>query len=61
LIIEYYKKLFGAQVPSFSSMREEVTHHDIPQLEERDIFMSPFTKEEVHEAISKMENNKAPD
>jgi hypothetical protein len=60
-ITEYYKKLFGAPVPSYFSMREEVTH-DIAQLseEESTILTSPFTEEEVLEAISQMEHNKAP-
>jgi hypothetical protein len=60
-ITEYYKKLFGAPVANFFNIREEVTH-DIPQLsqEENSILASPFTEEEVFEAISKMEHNKAP-
>jgi hypothetical protein len=59
-ITEYYKKLFGAPVPSYFSMREEVTH-DIAQLseEESTILTSPFTEEEVLGAISQMEHNKA--
>jgi hypothetical protein len=41
-------------------MREEVTHN-ITQLskEEQVILTSPFTEEEVFEAISNMEHNKA--
>jgi hypothetical protein len=60
-ITEYYKKLFGAPEASFFNMSEEVTH-DIPQLSEEEniILTAPFTKEEVFEAISKMEHNKAP-
>jgi activator of 2-hydroxyglutaryl-CoA dehydratase len=59
-ITEYYKKIFGAPVANFFNMREEVTH-DISQLsEEKDsILKAPFTEEEVFEAISKMEHNKA--
>ena len=36
--------------------------HDIPQLseEENNILIANFTMEEVHEAISQMEHNKAP-
>jgi hypothetical protein len=42
-------------------LSEEVTQ-DIPQLSEieRDILTSPFIEEEVFEAISSMEHNKAP-
>jgi hypothetical protein len=42
-------------------MSEEVTH-DIPQLsqEEKDVLTAPFSEEEVFEAISQMEHNKAP-
>jgi hypothetical protein len=60
-ITEYYKRLFGAPAPSFVSLIEEVTH-DIAQLsdEEKDILTSPFTEEEVFEAISNMEHDKAP-
>jgi hypothetical protein len=60
-ITEYYNKLFGAPVPCFLSLRDEVTQ-DTTQLseEERTIITSPFMKEEVFEAISYMENNKAP-
>jgi hypothetical protein len=60
-ITEYYKKLFGAPEMNFFNMREEVTH-DITQLSEAEktILTSPFTEEEVFEAISNMEHNKAP-
>jgi mannosylglycoprotein endo-beta-mannosidase len=60
-ITEFYKKLFGAPAPCFVSLREEVTQ-DIPQLSEveSNILTSPFTEEEVFEAISNMEHNKAP-
>jgi mannosylglycoprotein endo-beta-mannosidase len=61
-ITEYYKRLFGAPAPSFVSLSEEVTH-DIAQLsnEEKYILTSPFMEEEVFEAISNMEHNKAPE
>jgi hypothetical protein len=46
---------------NFFTMREEVTH-DITQLSETEktILTSPFTKEEVLEAIPSMDHNKAP-
>jgi hypothetical protein len=60
-ITEFYKKLFGAPASSHISLSEGVTQ-DIPQLSdvEKDILTSPFTEEEVFEAISSMEHNKAP-
>jgi mannosylglycoprotein endo-beta-mannosidase len=60
-ITEYYKKLFGAHEANFFNLREEV-NHDITQLsqEENNILTAPFTEEEVYEAISNMEHNKAP-
>jgi hypothetical protein len=60
-ITEFYRKLFGAPAPCFVSLSEEVSQ-DIPQLseEERNILTSPFTKDEVFDAISSMEHNKAP-
>jgi hypothetical protein len=60
-ITEYYKKLFGApDYNSFSLMEERVM--DIPQLSqvENTLLVSPFTEEEVFEAISQMERNKSP-
>jgi hypothetical protein len=60
-ITEYYKKLFGEpENNSFSMMENHVL--DIPQLtpEENTILSAPFTEEEVFEAISQMEHNKAP-
>jgi mannosylglycoprotein endo-beta-mannosidase len=60
-ITELYKKLFGTPVPSNISLLEEVVH-DIPQISEaeNEILTAPFTEEEVFEAISQMELNKAP-
>jgi hypothetical protein len=60
IITEYYKKLFGAPETNFFKMREEVTR-DITQLsqEENSILTTPFTEEEVFEAISNMEHYKA--
>jgi hypothetical protein len=60
-ITEFYKQLFGAPTNSYVTLSEEVTH-DIAQLsdEEKDILISPFTEDEVFEAISSMEHNKAP-
>ena len=48
-------------MPILFSLRDEVTH-DISQLndEERVILASPFSEEDVFEAISQMERNKAP-
>jgi hypothetical protein len=60
-ITEFYKQLFGAPAHSYVTLSEDVTH-DIAQLsdEEKDILTSPFTEDEVFEAISNMKHNKAP-
>jgi hypothetical protein len=60
-ITEFYKKLFGAPAPTNISLIEEEIH-DIMQISsiENDILTTPFTEEEVFEAISQMELNKAP-
>jgi hypothetical protein len=60
-ITEFYKQLFGAPVPSNISLIEEVVN-DIPQIssDENEILTTPFAEEEVFEAISQMEHNKAP-
>ena len=60
-ISEFYKKLFGASVPSNIALCESRTH-DLPQIsaEENDILTSPFVEKEVFDAISQMEHNKAP-
>ena len=60
-ITEFYKKLFGEPVHTNVSMLEDV-NDDIPQVstEENGILTAPFTEEEVYEAISQMEHNKAP-
>jgi hypothetical protein len=60
-ITEFYKKLFGdPDQNGFSMMEEQVG--DIPQLsaEENEILTADFTEDEVLEAISQMEHNKAP-
>jgi mannosylglycoprotein endo-beta-mannosidase len=60
-ITEFYKKLFGPPESTNISLIEGVIH-DIPQIsaDENDILTNPFTEEEVLEAISQMEHNKAP-
>jgi hypothetical protein len=60
-ITEFYKRLFGAPAPSSISLVEDAIH-DIPQIStaENEILTAPFTEEEVFEAISHMELNKAP-
>jgi mannosylglycoprotein endo-beta-mannosidase len=60
-ISEYYKKLFGAPVQNGFSLCEN-SFSDIPQISsaENIILTSDFTEEEVFEAISQMEHNKAP-
>jgi hypothetical protein len=60
-ITEFYKKLFGTPAPSHISLVENEIH-DIPQISqaENEILTAPFTEEEVFEAISQMELNKAP-
>jgi hypothetical protein len=60
-ITEYYKRLFGDPVQNSFSMNEgEVS--DIPQVspDENSILTAAFPEEEVFEAISQMEHNKAP-
>jgi hypothetical protein len=59
-ITEYYKKLFGAPVQnSFCLSHDE--NSDIPQVssEENVMLKADFTEEEVFEAVSQMEHNKA--
>jgi mannosylglycoprotein endo-beta-mannosidase len=60
-IIEYYKKLFGAPTENNFILREDLVA-DIAQLstEENNILTVDFTQEEVFDAISQMELNKAP-
>jgi hypothetical protein len=60
-ITEYYKKLFGEPAKNSVVMREDMVE-DVPQLSpnENDILTAVFTEEEVFEAISQMEHNKAP-
>jgi hypothetical protein len=60
-ITKYYKKLFGNPLKNdFSLMGDRI--HDIPQLSstENRLLIVNFTANEVHEAISQMEHNKAP-
>jgi hypothetical protein len=61
-ITEYYKKIFGDPDHNSASMIEDQVT-DIPQLstEENVILTIDFTEEEVLEAISQMEHNKAPE
>ena len=58
---EYYKNLFGAPVENSFSLDENLIS-DIPQIsrEENRILTAVFTSDEVLEAISQMEHNKAP-
>jgi mannosylglycoprotein endo-beta-mannosidase len=60
-ITEYYKKLFGAPIQNSVSLSHD-ENSDIPQVssEENVMLTSDFTEEEVFEAISQMEHNKAP-
>jgi hypothetical protein len=60
-ISEYYKNLFGEPTHSNSEMIE-ANIGDIPQLsqEVNNILTADFTEKEVHDAIMKMEKNKAP-
>jgi hypothetical protein len=60
-ISEYYKKLFGPQVQNSFSLYNDA-NSDIPQVssEENVMLTADFTEEEVFEAISQMEHNKAP-
>ena len=60
-ISEFYKKLFGAPITNNFSMDESVVD-DMPQIsaQENLLLTSCFTKNEVWEAISQMEHNKAP-
>ena len=60
-ITEYYKKLFGDPPQNSVTMMEDRIH-DIPQLstDENELLIKDYSLEEVHEAISQMERNKAP-
>jgi hypothetical protein len=60
-ISEYYKKLFGPPVQNSFSLYNDA-NSDIPQVssEENVMLTADFTEEEVFEAISQMEHNKAP-
>ena len=60
-ITEYYKQLFGPPEDSAVSLDESRTE-DVPQLTaaDNDMLVAPFTEKEVFDAISQMENNKAP-
>ncbi|XP_044392245.1 uncharacterized protein [Triticum aestivum] len=60
-ITNYYKQLFGNPVETFVAL-DESRVEDVPQLEtaENELLTAPFSEKEVFEAISQMENNKAP-
>jgi hypothetical protein len=60
-ITDYYKRLFEDPVKNSFSMREDEIL-DIPQVspQENGILTTDFMEEEVFEAISQMEHNKAP-
>ena len=60
-ITNYYKKLFGAPAENYVALDESMVD-DIPQLkdEENEVITAPFSEKEVFDAISQMENNKAP-
>ena len=60
-ITEYYKKLFGEPKHTSVSMVEDWVQ-DIPQVsaEENALLTADFKEDEVFEAISQMEHNKAP-
>jgi hypothetical protein len=60
-ITEFYKKLFGEPKRNSFSMMEDFMS-DIPQLtlEKNNLLTKAFTEEEICEAISQMEHNKAP-
>jgi hypothetical protein len=59
-ITEYYKKLFGAPIQNSVSLSHD-ENSDIPQVssEENVMLKADFTEEEVFEAVSQMEHNKA--
>jgi hypothetical protein len=60
-ISNYYKALFGPSDPTSCTMDETITH-DIKQIsaEENNILTANFTEEEIFQALSQMERNKAP-
>jgi hypothetical protein len=60
-ITNYYKGPFGLPEENNFTMVED-QNQDIPQVivEENNILTSPFTEEEVKEAVFQMEHNKAP-
>jgi hypothetical protein len=60
-ISNYYKSLFGPSDPTSCTMDETITH-DIKQIsaEENNILTANFTEEEIFQALSQMERNKAP-
>jgi hypothetical protein len=61
-ITSYYNDLFGQPKPSSFSL-DESRVDDIVQVseEENDLLVTPFTVDEVWDAIFQMEHNKAPD
>ena len=60
-ITDYYKGLFGPSEDNTISLQENLTD-DIPQVSsaENDILISPFSEQEIREAVFQMEHNKAP-
>jgi hypothetical protein len=60
-ITRYYKNLFGQPVESDIHL-DESRIDDIPQMTniENEILISPFTMDEIKEAVFQMEHNKAP-
>ena len=61
-ITGYYKRLFRPHLQNSFSL-DETLRHDIPQVseeEENEVFVAPFSEEEVKMAIFDMEHNKAP-
>ena len=60
-ITRFYRELFGEpEVSSFTLEEDRI--FDIPQVTwtENDVLTTPFTEQEVQEAIFDMEHNKAP-
>ena len=60
-ITDYYKGLFGPSEDNTISLQENLTD-DIPQVSsaENDTLISPFSEQEIREAVFQMEHNKAP-
>jgi len=60
-ITDYYKGLFGPSEDNTISLQDNLTD-DIPQVSsaENDTLISPFSEQEIREAVFQMEHNKAP-